>query len=329
MEYLIADIQRMETGFLKVSRKLDMDIGGSDDFELTLSAEDGKRLGIDYGCALFVPETEYGGLFQDKWSSTAAGTVKWYGDTWRGMLKKKVVEPPEGLAYRTVSGEANAVIGGLFSGQFGDLILASSEDSGITVDYQIPRYVTLLEAITGMLKEQGARIRIRAVQGGPGGACHVEVSAVPVTDYSEELEYSQDNRIRLTVRDCRRGINHLICLGKGELTERLVLHLYVQEDGSIGREKHYSGLSERTAVFEYGSADDEATLEESGKKRLRELMDYQEMEMDVEDIGLELGDIVAGRDRETGIFLKRPVSRKIIKTDGLTETITYEVEGED
>ena len=49
----------------------------------------------------------------------------------------------------------------------------------------------------------------------------------------------------------------------------------------------------------------------------------------LEDIGLELGDIVAGRDRETGIFLKRPVSRRIIKTDGLTETITYEVEGED
>lgn len=328
MEYLIADQDRMETGILKVSRKLDLDLGETNDFELTLSVPDSRELGIGYGWAFLVPGTEYGGLFQDRWSSTASSTVKWYGDTWRGMLAKKVVEPPEGLAYRTVSGEANGVIGQLLSGQFGDLIRASGEDSGILVDYQIPRYVTLLEALTGMLEGYGARLRIRSVQGGPGEAYHVEVSAVPVTDYSEELEYSQDSKVSLTMRDDRRGINHLVCLGKGELTERMVLHLYVGEDGSIGDQKYYTGLSERTAVYEYSGADDEETLRQNGEKRLRELMDHQELTMDVEEVSLEIGDIVAGRDRETGAYLKQPVTRKILKADGLTESVTYEVEGE-
>lgn len=328
MEFIIADSDRMETGPLNVSRTLDLDIGDTNDFELTVSASDSRSMGLDYDCALICPGTEYGGILSDKWSSTGSSAVKWYGDTWRGMLAKKVVEPPAGLAYRTVSGEAHAVMRGLVTGLFGDLIRVSDADSGITVNYQIPRYVTLLDAISGMLQVYGARISIQVIQGGPGEAYYVELSAVPVVDYSAELEYSQDNRISLTIRDYRRGINHLICLGNGELTDRLVIHLYVQADGSIGNIPYYTGLQERTAVYDFSSADDETTLQEYGEKRLRELMNYQEMEMTVEDIGLEIGDIVAGRDRDTGLYMKKPISGKVLKVEGLKETIDYTVEGE-
>ena len=130
--------------------------------------------------------------------------------------------------------------------------------------------MTLLEAITGMLKNYSAKLVIKAVQGGPGGAYHVELSAEPAVDYSEELDYSQDNRLSLTIQDYRRGINHLICLGKGELTDRLVLHLYVQADGSISTTKYYTGADERAAVYDYSSADDETTLRTNGEKRLKE-----------------------------------------------------------
>lgn len=328
MEYLIADQNRMETGVLTVSKTIDIDIGKDNDCELTVSAEDSKSLGLEYGSMIFSPGTEYGGILADKWSSTSSATVKWYADTWRGMLAKKIVEPPAGLAYRTVSGEANAVIRQLISGMFGDLFTVSAESSGITVSYQIPRYVTLLEAVTEMLARYSARLEIRARQGGSGEPFRIELRAVPVVNYSEELEYSQDNRLSLTIQDSRRGINHLICLGKGELTERLVLHLYAQKDGSIGTTQAYTGVDERTAVYDYSSADDEDTLREGGEERLRELMDYQELKIYAEDVDLEVGDIVAGRDRETGLYVKKPITQKILKVKGLTESITYKVEGE-
>lgn len=328
MEYLIADKNRLESGSLSVSKTIDFDIGKDNDFELTLSAADSADLEIDYGYVIFCPGTEYGGILLDKWSFTSSATVKWYADTWRGMLAKKIVEPPSGLDYRTVSGEANAVIRQLISGLFGDLFVVPDEDSGIIVNYQIPRYVSLLDAITGMLAKYNSRLEIKATQGGSGEAFYVLIRSVPVTDYSEELEYSQDNRLSLTIRDSRRGINHLICLGKGELTERLVLHLYVQADGSIGSTKYYTGLDERTAVYEYNSADDEDTLRASGEKNLKSLMDYQQLKIYADNVDLEVGDIVAGRDRVTGLYVKKKIEQKILKVKGLTETITYKVEGE-
>lgn len=328
MEYIIADHKRMETGYLNVSRNIDLDIGDTNDFVITLAVTDSDDMGLDYGCSLLCPGTEYGGILSDKWSSTATATVKWYGDTWRGMLAKKVVEPPTGLAYRTVSGEANAVIRQLINGLFGDLFTVSAEDSGITVSYQIPRYVTLLKAITGMLKNYSAKLVIKAVQGGPGEAYHVELSAAPSVDYSEELDYSQDCRLSLTIQDCRRGINHLVCLGRGELTERLVIHLYAQADGSIGTTKYYTGVDERTAVYDYSSADDETTLRANGEKRLRELMDYKELHMSAEEVNLDIGDIVAGRDRRSGLYLKKPITGKVLKVNGLSEKVSYTVEGE-
>ena len=39
-------------------------------------------------------------------------------------------------------------------------------------------------------------------------------------DYSEELEYSQDNKLDFDIRDCRNGVNHLICGGSGQGLER-------------------------------------------------------------------------------------------------------------
>ena len=149
-----------------------------------------------------------------------------------------------------------------------------------------------------------------------------------MTDYSAEIEYSQDNKIDLTIRDNRRGINHLICLGTGELTERMVRHLYVQEDSSIGTEQYYAGLDERTAVYDYPNAEDENELLESGKEELKELASYQKLEMSVQDLDLNIGDIVAGRDRVTGAYLRQPIINKVLKIKNGKESISYKVKGE-
>lgn len=332
MEFIITDAERMEVGYLPSGAQVDIDLtrdtsnrAGCNDIELTVAAD---TEGLNYGSYIFSPGTEYGGRILDQKRSTASTSTIWYLDTWRRMLGQAVIEPPEGEAYRVIEGEANAVLTELMAGRFEGIFIVPEESSGIKLSGQFDRYTTLLDGINKLLAAHNARLKIQVVQGGTGEAFHVVVRAVPVKDYSSEIEYSSDNKVNLTIRDYRRGINHLICLGAGELTERMVRHLYIQEDGNVGSEQFYTGLEERTEVFDYPNAENESELLESGKEKLLELASYKKLEMSVQDLDLDIGDIVAGRDRLTGMYLAKPITNKVLKIKNGKETISYKVKGE-
>lgn len=333
MDFIIADADRLEVGLLPADAELDIDLSmdadnksGCNDMELKVTA---KLDFFQYGSYLFCPGTEYGGRVLDLKRSTDSVTNIWYLDTWRRMLGQSIIEPPAGEAYRTVSGiDANAVITELLRGQYDSIFRVPDQPSGIILSGQFDRYVTLLDGLNKLLAEQAAKLKITTVQGSTGEAFSVQIEAVPIIDYSEEIEYSQDNRVNLTIRDYRRGINHLICLGRGELTERMVRHIYIQKDGSIGPEKYYMGLDERTATLDYANAEDEADLLKTGNKELLKLANYKKLEMEVQDMDLDIGDIVAGRDRVTGTYLAKPIINKVLKIKKGKETITYKVKGD-
>lgn len=332
MEFIIADKERCELGMLPVSVELDLDLSyesdnkdGVNDGELIV---DDKS--IEYGYYIFCPGTEYGGRILDLKRKTSSTSKTWYFDTWRRMLGQSIIEPPEGEAYYLIeSTDANMMLKAVFAGRFEEFFVVPEYLSGIEVSGQFDRYTTVLDGITKLLKAHGAKIKVTAVQGGPGEQFYIQVEAIPIIDYSEEIEYSQDNRVNLTLRDKRRGINHLICLGSGELTERMVRHLFVQEDGSIGNVQHYFGIDERVAVHDYPNAEDENELLESGKEKLESLRNYKKMDMTVNDLDLYIGDIVAGRDRETGMYLAQRIVNKVLKIKKGKETITYKVKGDD
>ena len=332
MEFILADQDRMELGILSAAASLDIDLSrdaenaeGTNDGQMTVTADEG----IEYGMYIFSPGSEFGGRILDLKRSTASESLVWYFDTWRRMLGQIIIEPPEGQAYKTVNGDAHTVLAKLLTGISGGLFTVPEKLSGITVSGQFNRYTTLLDGMNKLLESSSARLQIRAVQGGTVDTFKVEVSAVPIADYSAEIEYSQDNKIDLTIRDYRRGINHLICLGIGELAERMVRHLYVQADGSIGTVQYYTGLDERTAVYDYPNAEDENELLESGKEQLQEIASYQKLELSVSDeLDLAIGDIIAGRDRLTGLYLKKPIVNKVLKIKKGKETISYKVEGD-
>lgn len=103
--------------------------------------------------------------------------------------------------------------------------------------------------------------------------------------------------------------------------------LVYQKDGSIGKTQYYKGLEERTDVYDYSSAD-VAELEEGGEKRLKELADYKEFDMNIEKANLELGDIVSGRDHITGLYVVKPVIQKILKISTGKERIDYKLKGD-
>lgn len=318
-----------ECGELCDSAEADMDIGNTNDFEVTIAVSDYDTERMGYRCRIFAPGTEYGGIIGDIESISGTRKVALRGRTWRGMLQYKVVEPPAGQDHLVLSGELNTAIRTLIGDRFGDLMVIPEVDTGITIkSWQVDRYVTLYDALQKLVSNYGCRLQIQYAQ--PEGLeyGYVTVRAVPIVDYSEQLEYSQEEGIYVTVRDCRNGVNHLVCVGEGEKQDRVVLHLYVQKDGTIGKTQYYKGLEEIEAVYDYSGADKEK-LEEDGRKKLKELQNYKKCTMTVDDIDLELGDIVSGYDAITDTQVIKPVVQKILKMQNGNITIDYSVKGDE
>ena len=313
-----------------MNAEIDIAIGEENDYEVKIPRDE-WRSEYTFGNAFYIKDTEYGGIIGEADTSTAEDTISLLGRTWRGMLDKKIIRPPAGQDYRKVSGELNTVLGDLITEQFDDYFVVSQDDTGVSLtNYQFDRYCTLLSGITKMLQSVGCRLRITYRQQERGQPGYVELSAVPVVDYSEQIELSQDSQLNFTFKNCRNGVNHLICLGKGELQERKVIDLYVKEDGSIGKEPYYTGIREIAATYEDTSSETDE-LEEKGREKLLELMNSTSFEMDVESLGMdvEVGDIIGGRDYLTGMYAKKPIVKKIYRVEDGKASIEYGIKGDD
>ena len=181
-----------------------------------------------------------------------------------------------------------------------------------------------------MLKSVGYKLRItqKREQGAPS---YILVEAVPVFDYSAKIEMSQDSQLSFTMDDCRDGINHLILAGKGELQEREIIHLYLQEDGTIGRTQYYKGLLENVDIYENTFAETTEELIQQGTEHFAEIISKKKFGMDIESLGIdvEIGDVVGGRDYMTGLYMAKPIKNIIYNvTDDGVVTKKYVLEGE-
>lgn len=326
MEFIVCDQAGVELGFLSEYKKIDFDIGELNDFEVTISEGSFSKDFFQIGNRIISYKTEYGGIIKRHQVSTTDKEIVLCGYTWRGMLGNKVIEPPAGEAYKIVSGDANTIIDNLIGSTFGGIIAGSDQLSGIQIkSYQFDRYCTLLEGLQKMLKTVNARLDIKY---NPDLAC-VVVSAVSIIDYSEMLEYSQDNRLNFSTDDYQMGVNHLICLGQGELTERQVIHLYIQEDGTVGKTQFYKGVDEIEETYDYSSVESLEELEKAGAEKLLELTNYKSLAMSVAEIDAEIGDIVGGRERITGMYAKKPIISKIFRVEGKNTSVEFKLEGSD
>ena len=269
------------------NENIDFDVGednASNDFLLKGIIPDGVG-------GIYVPGTEFGGLVGYTQTTNKFDVVSNKGYTWRGLLTLGIISPPAGSSYKVVSGDANAILAELLGGYMGGIFTIPEEPSGITItDYQFPLYCTLLTGITGMLEEYGAKLRIIAEKPAHGGEVVITIDAVESATI--ETMYSQESPVSLTYTDNRLGINHLICLGGGELQERTRVDLYVQADGSIGTTQYYTGLDERTAVYDYSNAESEANLIRCGKLRLKSMATGKTLTIDNSDVDGDVGDYV-------------------------------------
>lgn len=85
---------------------------------------------MTFGNLVYVPDTEFGGIIEDILTDTSLDYVELKGYTWRGRMEMKVIEPPSGSDYKTVSGELNAVLKKLIEPEFGGLYVVSGESTG-------------------------------------------------------------------------------------------------------------------------------------------------------------------------------------------------------
>ena len=323
MEMILLDKDLKEIG--PVSLDIDFEVGdisALNDFELISPASPDAY-------AIYIPDTEWGGIIEYDEGTTDSESLTLKGWTWRGLLSQEIIEPPAGSDYKIVSGELNAIIRDILSEVLGGFFTVPDVDSGQTItSYQFKLYTTVLEGLMDMLSEYGYRLKIYAKKTEAGGRVQVLCEAVPAATI--EGQYDEDTGLGLRFVRSQMGINHLVCMGTGQLQNRQRVDLYVQEDGSIGKTQYYTGLLERTAYYDYNNAESLEELEESGKKRLKELAGYKKLEItDVEGQSLEIGDIVIGRHRSMGITIEKPITKKILTIQGNKETIEYQVKGEE
>lgn len=325
---ILANENLRELGAIK-DANVTVDLNGDRTFSVQI-ARSNWRPELTFSSLIYIMGTEYGGIIGEVLTDTTLDYVELKGLSWRGRLAKKIIQPPTGSDYKTVSGELHTVMKSLIEPEFDGLIVVSQEDTGVNVsNYQFDRYCTLYDGLVKMLKSKWYRLQLsfRREQGEPG---YLFVEAVPIVDYSNRIELSRDCRLNYTMDDKRDGVNHLIVAGKGELQDRNVLHLYVQEDGSIGTQQYYTGLREIAEVYENTSTETDELWSKS-EERLQELMNKKTFRMDVAKLGLDIGigDIVGGRDYLTGMHMAKPVENIVYELIGDVESKTYKLEGED
>ena len=320
MDLIYMSAERKDIGVLQ-NYELDLAFGSDENsFECVIGKDNHC---CDFGFFLYIEGTEYGGIIDSVESKNSTQEIVYFGRTWHGVLNSKVLQPDSGEDYLVCSGEANAVIGGLISRMgLSDLFIVSEEDSGLEIkSYKMNRYISGYDGIMKMLKTVDGKLQLRVQSNG-----QVLLSAVPVVDYT--TDGLDSDLIDLDVKRTANTVNHLICLGKGNLSERMVVHLYVDEDGSISRTQTFKGVDEYAAVYDYSFAENEDDLVRNATEYLKDLMQQDDLSVDVNDVDdpYDVGDLVGATDNITNISITVPVKKKIVTIKNGIVTIDIKTE---
>ena len=326
MDFYITDKDRYDMMYLSDKCSFDFEIGSENDFEIGIPVSLYDSEIYEKGHYIYCDGTEYGGRIEGIKSDTSDGIVKIYGETFRGMLKDKVVEPPTGEAYLYVSGDLTNCLKTLLGGQYTDVFKVSDDLTGVSVsNYKIHRYDYILDAMESLLQPNGFRLDISVVN--EESQFFVELSAKP-KEVDDEI--SQDYDLNFSIDKKILKYNYIIALGGGQLEKRTVLYLHQKEDGTI---EQVSGIPNgddiRVYKYDYSSSDsseNEAELLDSATKKFGDINESDSQTMTISDrsrIELELGSVVSGRDYVTGITIQEPVTKKILKIKNGIASVSF------
>jgi hypothetical protein len=315
MDLIYTDAKRIDQGILG-AYNFDLSFGSDENnFELTLGANEPA---LAFGDFVYIEGTEYGGIIDARKTGTDTETITYMGRTFHGILQSKIIEPDAGQDYYTVSGDANEAISALIE-RFGisELLSVESCSSVSIAPYRFERYCKGYDGIRDMLSDNGAKLQIR------WNNRKIVLSAVPVTDYTQSPIDS--DMAALTVEQHAKKVNHLICLGSGELSSREVLHLYADQFGNISDTQYYTGIDEIAEIYDFSAVATSEELRSYGEKRMKELHDNDtaEISFDNNSVSFDIGDIVGAEEIKSGVTVAVPVTQKIVTVINGIVTIDY------
>ncbi len=259
---------------------------------------------------------------------TAAQTVTFGGYTWRGLLATRIVSPPEGeahLIYLSADEKTTSdIVSELLNACEFDSVfeVEQTTDSGVAI--QFDRYCTLLAALEKLYSAADCRMKLEYYP----ESGKIKISGQLHGSVEEFDSIKTDMKVSFNMLP----ITHLICLGSGELENRMVEHLYLQADGSIGENRFYTGSAENEKTFELSNAESREVLIDSGKAHFLELLSATTTVALVipESSELCLGDTVAGTENTTRISIVQKITRKVVnisigsRFDDVVVTKSYE-----
>lgn len=224
--------------------------------------------------------------------------------------------------YLVISGDANDCIGFILDRLgLSALFLPSEEAAGVNIkEYQFNRFTDGYSGMMKMLASAGLKL-------------HTEVQNGQVVFFAEaRVNYATDEEFDSDLVDFKavkkfNAVNHLICLGSGELENRTVIHLYADKDGNISQTQTQEGLDEYVSVYDYSSAESKEELITSGTEKLKELWEPGKLSVDFDDTSdnYDVGDIVGAVDNITAIAVSAEITKKIVTIKNGLITISYKV----
>ena len=289
---------------------------GEDENTITITA-DADVMPPNGGYA-YIDGTEYGGTIDKIKSGTANNTLSGSGRSWHGVLAGKRIVPASGQSHVVVSGQVATVLQQIVDMVgLDDLFEApSTESDSVTISsYQFERFVDAYTGLKALCLAYGLKLTMRFASN------KVLLGAKTVVDYGSKVD---SDLLDFDITVASRCTNHLICGGTGENENRAIVHFYADEEGNVSHTQTLFGIDEIVGFYDYSNASEEQ-LEENGKKKLEELQTEGEVQVSVhDDLDIDVGDIVTGRDNRTNMIVSAPITKKIVKVDRGIATYSYE-----
>lgn len=287
----------------------------SNDFELSTNTI------IETGSIIYIDGTGFGGIIDTVAKSTGDDYYVYKGRCFEGIIDSHIIAPDPGMDYYIMpasnAGTAIEIVLeriGLLKNQDNGIFTVQHTDLTIK-QYQFTRYVSSYVGLRDMLESNGLRLYIKATNG------KFYITAVESKTIENTVD---DNFIDFDIQVDNTSVNHLVCLGSGELANRTVINLYADEDGNISKTQSIYGSLERTEIYDYNNADDDELLEEGTKK----LLEYQSKGSVAIDsispgISADVGDIVLANDNSGNMSVSSKIEGIVVQASQVSLSVSY------
>lgn len=240
MDLIYADVEKgiiIDRGVLNIY-KFDCSFGEKEnDFELRVPMG-AHKLSEDQ--IVYVNGTEYGGVIDAIEVDTENQKMVYTGRTWHGILENKILYPQPGFNYFYVNGDANEVLRELLErmniipGDLNELYVqpanafmsVADHNAGYDVNARVAsesgNYAHGYTFIRDLLYQFDLKPQI--ING--------VIEAVPNVDYSSDDDFLEGTD-QFRAKRNYNSINRLHCMGSGNLADRYVIDLYLDENGGL------------------------------------------------------------------------------------------------